>query len=288
VTAVDWTRVERVTLDLHQRYWYTYTAPVTDMHQRLIMIPPDEHLQQRLLSFELDVRGAEGGYHTGWETDAFGNRVCHIDAPRVEHMVEFDARYSVERWAARETTANGEGWEVYCAATALTAADDRLRAVAHAIAEATRDPRERAEKAHKWAAGAIVFQVGVTGVRTPAAMALHLGRGVCQDYAHLLLCVLRQLGIPARYVSGQLLGEGVPHAWVEALIEREVLAYDPTHHRRARLDYVTVAVGRDFADVTPTSGVFSGAAIGVLSAAKSARVRTVGPRSAGAADGAAA
>ena len=108
--------------------------------------------------------------------------------------------------------------------------------------------------------GAIAFQIGVTGVRTPAAMALHLGRGVCQDFAHLLLCVLRLLAIPARYVSGQLLGEGVPHAWVECLVDGEVIAYDPTHGRRARLDYVTVAVGRDFADVTPTSGVFSGAA----------------------------
>jgi transglutaminase-like putative cysteine protease len=119
-------------------------------------------------------------------------------------------------------------------------------------------------------------------------MALHLGRGVCQDFAHLLLCVLRLLAIPARYVSGQLLGEGVPHAWVECLVDGEVIAYDPTHGRCARLDYVTVAVGRDFADVTPTSGVFSGAATGVLGAAKTARVLTLHPQPSDTADDAAA
>jgi transglutaminase-like putative cysteine protease len=287
MTEVNWARVNRVTLDLEQRYWYTYSGPVTNMRQRLVMIPPDEHGQQRLLSFELDVSGAEPGFRSTWTTDAFGNRVCNVEVPRVERKVEFAAHYTVERWAAARS-APSDRWDMYHEATALTAPDERLQRVAEGIATRTRHSRERAEGAHDWAAGAIAFQIGVTGVRTPAAMALHLGRGVCQDYAHLLLCVLRLLAIPARYVSGQLLGEGVPHAWVECLVDGEVIAYDPTHRRRARLDYVTVATGRDFADVTPTSGVFSGAATGVLGAAKMARVLTLGPGPSGAADGAAA
>jgi transglutaminase-like putative cysteine protease len=121
--------------------------------------------------------------------------------------------------------------------------------------------------------------MGVTGVQTPAAMALHLGRGVCQDYAHLALVVLRLIGVPARYVSGHLLGEGAPHAWIEALLpdpelpdRLRAVAYDPTHGRPTRLDYITVAVGRDYADIAPTSGSFSGAAAGRLSARKDARI----------------
>jgi transglutaminase-like putative cysteine protease len=270
MSSVDWTRAERATIEVQQRYWYTYTAPITEMRQRLVMIPPDEHGQQRLISYGLDIRGAED-FATTWTTDQFGNRVCNLEVARVEHVITFEARYTVERWAAPERRSTAH-WENYLEPTALTAPEQHLRDVADAIASDSRDPLQRAEKAHTWAAGAIVYQVGVTGVRTPAAMALHLGRGVCQDYAHLLLCVLRLLDIPARYVSGQLLGEGVPHAWVEALVEDEVVGYDPTHHRRTRLDYVTVAVGSDFADVTPTSGVFSGAAVGVLGAAKMARV----------------
>jgi hypothetical protein len=287
VSAVDWARVKRVTLDLEQRYWYTYSGPVTNMRQRLVMIPPDQHDQQRLLSFEFDVRGADRGFRATWGTDAFGNRVCHVDVPRVERMVEFVAHYMVERSSAIGS-APTTSWGMYHEATALTAPDARLHRVADGIAARISHARERAERAHDWAAGAIAFQIGVTGVRTPAAMALHLGRGVCQDYAHLLLCVLRLLSIPARYVSGQLLGDGVPHAWVECLVDGEVIAYDPTHRRRAQLDYVTVAVGRDFADVTPTSGVFSGAATGVLGAAKTARVLTLHPRPSDTADGAAA
>lgn len=272
--AVDWTRVHRATLDVQQRYWYTYTAPVTNMHQRLVMIPPEEHGAQRLRSFDLEVLGADQ-YQTTWDTDQFGNRVCHVEVARVQERVEFAAAYTVERWRG-DISPTGD-WSIYREPTALTAPDERLRAAAESIAARADNDTQRADLAHEWAAKAITYQLGVTGVRTPAAMALHLGHGVCQDYAHLLLCVLRIMDIPARYVSGQLLGEGVPHAWVEVLAENQVLAFDPTHHRRTGLDYVTVAIGRDFADVTPTSGVFSGAAIGVLHAAKKASVRSVRP-----------
>ena len=72
--------------------------------------------------------------------------------------------------------------------------------------------------------------------------------------------------MPARYVSGHLLGEGAPHAWIEALLpdpehqdQLRVMAYDPTHRIAPGLNYITVAVGRDYADITPTSGTFQGA-----------------------------
>ena len=73
------------------------------------------------------------------------------------------------------------------------------------------------------------------------------------------------------------------HAWVEALVGDGVIADDPTHHRRTNAQYVTVAVGRDYADVAPTSGRYAGAATGVLSATKHARVvgdRVTAPRAA--------
>ena len=89
-------------------------------------------------------------------------------------------------------------------------------------------------------------------------------RGVCQDYAHVMLALCRLRGLPARYVSGHLLGEGGTHAWVEVLLpdpDRLRAAswrspFDPTHGRGAGLNYVTVAVGRDYGDVAPTSGTY--------------------------------
>jgi len=260
-------------LEVRQLYRYTYSAPIENVRQRLVMVPPDAHLDQRLISFALNVRGGHR-WQLDWHVDTFGNRVCEVLVPDVQHTLEFEAHYVVDRTSARIRlrTPNALSTDEYLKSTTLTAADDRLNEAACAIRRQSNDPTARAEAAHDWVARAITYQVGATGVHTPAAAALQLGRGVCQDFAHLLLCVLRLVDVPARYVSGQLPGEGVPHAWVEAVIGRNVVAYDPTHHRRARQDYVTVAVGRDYSDVAPTSGTFFGSATSKLTASKHARI----------------
>lgn len=279
----DWTRVERAVYRVRQHYRYTYTGPVWDLRQRLVMIPRDVYGDQRVLNWELDVRGTEGDHLVSWERDAFGNRVARVVAHRVPTAVDFEAIFRVQRIRRDRPRLEPLSWdgrssEVYLEHTALTAPDPRLERAARGIADETRDRRVRADLAHDWASRAIRYLYGVTGYTTPAAMALHLGRGVCQDYAHILLSVLRLLGVPARYVSGHLIGEGAPHAWVEALLRTddpeqvEVVAYDPTHARRTRMDYLTVAVGRDFGDVSPTSGTFSGPAAGRLAATKRAEV----------------
>src|SRR6202171_2458279 len=225
------------------------------------MIPPDQHDNQQLVSFNLDVRGPTGHVSIDWRTDFFGNRVCRVEAERVDHALDFEARFSVRRIDQPSTTfsePDQEQLHAYLSFTALTVPDERVQAAARTIQSQASPRLEWVELAHDWASQSITYQVGVTGTQTPAAMALHLGKGVCQDYAHIMLSLLRTLGIPACYVSGHLIGEGPPHAWVEVLIDNTIVAYDPTHHRRVGLNYITVATGRDFADVTTTSGVFSG------------------------------
>ena len=105
---------------------------------------------------------------------------------------------------------------------------------------------------------------------TTAAEALAVGRGVCQDFAHVMLALCHLLGLPARYVSGHLLGRGGTHAWVEVIVPRaghaEAIAFDPCHGRRTDGGYVTVATGRDYSDVAPTSGSYVGASPGRLTA----------------------
>ncbi|MDQ6673151.1 MAG: transglutaminase family protein [Chloroflexota bacterium] len=256
------------TYTVRHHYRYVYTNPISDVTQRLIMIPPDRHADQVLISFDLAVRGTTGQRAIDWQTDAFGNRVCRVQAERVDHALDFEATFTVRR----DTTATIQTHQFQqgLSFTALTASDERMRAAALDIAARASTTPERVDLVHNWTAAAIAYQVGVTGTQTPASMALHLGRGVCQDYAHIMLSLLRTLGIPARYVSGHLLGEGPPHAWVEALVDGAGVAYDPTHHRRAGLSYITVATGRDFADVTSTSGVFTGSATGKLHWSKQA------------------
>jgi transglutaminase-like putative cysteine protease len=267
---------------VRQHYRYTYSGPVWDLHQRLVMIPRDVHRDQRLLQYDLSVRGTEGDHRLTWERDEFGNRVARVDANRVPRAIDFEASFRLERRSA-DATPEPPPWRTdaerlaYLRPTALTAPDDRVLDAAVAITHQATDAAERAELAHLWTAKAITYQFGVTGYSTPAAMALHLGRGVCQDYAHILLAILRVLSVPARYVSGHLIGEGAPHAWVEAFIERpdggmDLLGFDPTHGRHTHIGYLTVAVGRDFADVSPTSGRYSGPALGRLAATKEAEV----------------
>jgi transglutaminase-like putative cysteine protease len=261
---------------VRHHYRYVYTAAIADVKQRLIMVPPDQHLVQVLDSFDLDVRGASGVVNTAWHTDLFGNRVCRVETARVDHALDFEVWFTVHRTEPPPVVADPDPdvLKCYLSFTALTAPDARIHSASLDIANDASNVRDCIDLAHDWASQAIAYQIGVTGAQTPAAMALHLGQGVCQDYAHIMLSLLRCLGIPARYVSGHLLGEGAPHAWVEVLLMQpcEWLAYDPTHHRRPDTRYITVATGRDFADVSPTSGVFSGAATGRLHWSKQAEL----------------
>ena len=267
----------RPTYRVRHHYRYVYTAGISEVKQRLMMIPPDQHLDQVLVACEFDVRGTSGGLTIDWETDLFRNRVCRVEAEHVDRALDFEALFSVRRGEPlQDESLDPQQLEACLSFTALTAPDARIHAAALDIGRHALTVLDCAERAHDWAARSITYQPGVTGTRTPAAMALHLGLGVCQDYAHIMLSLLRCLGIPARYVSGHLLGDGAPHAWVEVFVEparsgrTQFVAYDPTHHRCADRTYVMVATGRDFADVSSTSGVFTGSAIGKLHWSKQA------------------
>ena len=113
----------------------------------------------------------------------------------------------------------------------------------------------------------MVYEPGATDVSTTASDAVELGRGVCQDFVHISIALLRGAGIPARYASGYLhpqsdaaIGEtvvGQSHAWLEAWLGRWH-AVDPTNGDDVGPRHVVVAQGRDYADVVPLKGVFHG------------------------------
>jgi transglutaminase-like putative cysteine protease len=128
------------------------------------------------------------------------------------------------------------------------------------------------------------YEDGATAVDTTAAGAFTLGRGVCQDFAHVMITLCRLVGIPARYVSGHLLGEGGSHAWCEVLVPdaaraRSLVAhaFDPTERDRTGPRHLTVAVGRDYADVAPMSGTYTASVPGTLTVKKRAGLVSVTP-----------
>ncbi|MCD7885400.1 MAG: transglutaminase family protein [Lachnospiraceae bacterium] len=99
---------------------------------------------------------------------------------------------------------------------------------------------------------------GVTDVRTTAEEAMALGKGVCQDYAHILLSLCRIHRIPCRYVVGMLIGEGLSHAWVEVCDGSRWYAIDPTNNLIVDDQHIKISSGRDYHDCIVSQGVFVG------------------------------
>lgn len=122
------------------------------------------------------------------------------------------------------------------------------------------DANRDAMKLMHAAAKSLTYCPGVTNTRTTAQQALILGQGVCQDYAHVLIALLRLAGIPALYVAGLVQGTGQTHAWVHAWIGGRWIAMDPTHDRLAEAGYVVLARGCDFEDAALERGIFLGSA----------------------------
>lgn len=249
---------QRRSLALEQTVRYDYDVPVTRLHQRLVTVPPAAHGSQRRRSWSITVTADEPAvaHRRRIHRDPFGNHVVELDLPRVDTWVAFDCRVTVDHVVAGP----GQGHRApddprFRSPSALTAPGDEVRDLV-AGAGSVADIVTRTHRA-------IAYEWGVTGVRTTATEALRAGRGVCQDHAHVMIAACRVAGIAARYVSGHLVGEGGSHAWVEVLTPDPgrpgqclVEAWDPTHDRRAGDGYLTVAVGRDYADVAPLSGTY--------------------------------
>lgn len=108
--------------------------------------------------------------------------------------------------------------------------------------------------------GQFRYVQGVTDIHTTAEQAMTLGEGVCQDYSHILLSLCRMQKIPARYVVGMLMGEGLSHAWVEVCSGGRWYALDPTNNLIVDDQHICISKGRDYKDCIINQGVFVGAA----------------------------
>jgi transglutaminase-like putative cysteine protease len=274
---VDWQRVARTAYLVHQHLRYVYPGPIADLQQQLMILPPPRHGDQRRIMHRLDASPAPA---TRVETeDPFGNTVISLHLPGVERAVDFEAWIVIERRPAEgplRLPGAAPAIRRLLESTSLTSADSALRAVAAELIAAGEGGAALAARIGAWTHGALRYEHGATDIHTTAAQALAIGRGVCQDYAHVMLALCRLCGLPARYVSGHLLGEGGTHAWVETLLpdperphEAIVWPYDPANGCVVDLRYLTIAVGRDYRDVAPTSGTFRAAYAGALQANKS-------------------
>lgn len=103
-----------------------------------------------------------------------------------------------------------------------------------------------------------LYVQGVTVIGTTAEEAMAGGKGVCQDYAHILLSLCRMEKIPCRYVVGMLMGEGLSHAWVEVFHEGRWIGLDPTNNLIVEDQHIKISSGRDYKDCMINQGIFVG------------------------------
>ena len=278
--SVTWSNVSRTHYWLQKRFHYTYPGPVRELRQRLIVVPPEHYGDQRLRAYSGHVVGAAASETSA--SDAFDNRILLFYIPEAPSEITFEVTLTLERAGYPDLLPRlaADQATQYLAETMLTAADDRIAEAAQELATQHREPLALAAAINTWVGQAMRYGWGVTHVGTTAAEALALGQGLCQDYAHIMLAICRAANLPARYVSGHLLGEGGSHAWVEVLLPAAdgglvAVPFDPTNQRRANLSYITIAVGCDYRDISPTSGSFIAPYQGRLIASKRAGLTRV-------------
>ncbi len=255
-----WLSVEHVTR-------FSYDEPINEAYTE-IRLKPAHRDGQRCSSFNLATEPA--GVSIAEYRDRFGSTVHHFDVLEAHETLSVTARSEV--WTP-EHFVDDEGspslldrWDLLRPSTYVP-----LTGSIAELADESDGTTESLSTAHG-VMGAVrrrmTYETGSTDVRTVADEALSAGHGVCQDFAHVMIGVCRLRGIPARYVSGYLYDPGAAgngntasHAWVDVWdSDRGWVSLDPTHDREQTFHYVRVGVGRDYADVPPTRGIYKGSA----------------------------
>ena len=253
-----------------------FSGSVTEPNFLLRCIPADAP-EQSILSYTLTVY-PDGAASLG--RDSFGNVV------RAGRVVEAhdSFRYTLQGMAYRDDSLRvpEEAAPFYSYASPLTQVTPELEAFYESVVKdadggavqarsqngrqvqgasggfSTMNALEKAQILCAKVNEHFTYTPGETNVMTTAGEAFVTGKGVCQDYAHVLITLCRMAGMPARYVSGLFVGEGASHAWTEIWMDGLWYGIDPTHNCPADEKYLKLCIGRDYSDCPLERGVFSG------------------------------
>jgi transglutaminase-like putative cysteine protease len=262
---------------------YHYPVPVHDSHT-IVHLQPRSDINQYCTRFELSVSPRTRVFSYA---DRFGNDVQHFAILPEHDQLEIVARSQVV--TARGDGAPGSGmprslidqdpqrdelWDYLHESRYVTfspALDDLLAELG--IAGPDDDVVQWFERASRLLNREFVYDKTTTSVQATVEESVRLRAGVCQDFAHILIALCRRSGIPARYVSGyidsgggEMLGAEASHAWAEAYFgPRGWIGIDPTNDTWIGDQFVRVAAGRDYRDVSPVRGVYTGASSSIMS-----------------------
>ena len=195
--------------------------------------------------------------------DSFGNQRVYgtIELPHDSFEVEIGGLARTGLDIFEEYTDDPHRASLFRAQTPLTFPGDGIRQYHAQMSFSDGDgPYDKALAIMHRLYGTYCYGPGSTNAHESAESAFALGKGVCQDYAHIMLSQLRLEDIPARYVVGMLPGEGASHAWVEALCQGYWYGFDPANGKLVNDEYIRVSCGRDSADCAVIRGSFLGLA----------------------------
>ena len=267
---------------------FEYSSPVAESVMEVRMEPLTDE-RQRCVRFDLDVRPRARAYRF---CDHLGNAVHHFDVAAAHEDLVLTAESVAEvferpplpeslpecAWAEIDRTVeSGEHWD-YLHESRFIQSTPALRELSRALDISRRgDPLTCLKRLNQDLYDWFEYAPNSTKVDSPIDDALERRAGVCQDFAHIMVTLVREMGIPARYVSGYLhhghedhdrSQEDASHAWVECLLpELGWVGLDPTNALLVNDRHIRIASGRDYADVPPTRGVFKGDAKTELSVA---------------------
>jgi len=277
-----------VIYDIAHRTIYKYDAPVASARCAMRLIPRNDR-GQTVLSHRIEL--SPSAEILNERIDFHGNRVCEarILKPHTKLQIALAARVAVER-APPPAPALTPAWEIVrnaaYASDSLAASSPAHYIYASRFAPlfgaATHYARKSFSPGRPILEGAIeltqrihadfAYDPDATHIATPIAQAFERRRGVCQDFAHIMIAALRGLGLVASYVSGYLRTYAAPgqarlegadstHAWVSVWCGPEFGFFDldPTNAIVVGNDHIAIAIGRDYADVSPIDGVIIGA-----------------------------
>ncbi|MGC4091501.1 MAG: transglutaminase family protein [Polyangiaceae bacterium] len=259
-------------LSIQHKTELSYAEPISESVMELRMAPRNDG-QQTVRTFGLAV-GPEAPVfeHLDWQ----GNRAHHFSIVDVHDKVVIMATSLVDTHARRlqleelsdtlPIASLGHRYQDFLLSHGPVQRDPRLTQFAEQVGILSEKRASVVLLAVTDRLRELVsYTKGVTTSATSVSDVLDLGKGVCQDYAHVALAILRMLGVPSRYVSGYLFkprsAELETHAWVEAFVPSAGwVGLDPTHGELTSESHVAVAVGRSYADVPPNRGVYRGGA----------------------------
>ncbi len=253
-----------------------------------VRMQPFSDANQRCLAFSLDVTPTA---NLMLYQDFLGNTVHHFDIPGRHNRLKITANALVELEASPVPTVSDVGtwddldrllktedhWEMLMPSHFATPTPLLMELAEELKLARSGNPLELLTSLNQALYDAFEYMPNSTKVDSPIDDALRSRQGVCQDLAHIMIVLCRQIQIPARYVSGYLFHgenardrspESATHAWMEAFLPGPGwLAFDPTNNLIGGARHIRVAIGRDYADVPPTRGVYKGDVSSELSVA---------------------